>query len=276
MSAASTADAAAPAASSGRRIRMVRRPMSRRMTLLLSAASSVGFLMAWELASRIGLLDARFFPAPTAVVAALAEAVASGELFGHLGMSLSRIAVGFVIGAVPAVLLGLVMALVPVARALVQPLIDATFPIPKLAILPLFILVFGLGETSKYLVIAVTVFYIVLVNTVSGVAGIETARFEVAASFGASRRMTFFDVAFPGALPMIIAGLKLGMNVALLVIVAVEFTGAESGLGYLIWNSWQVFQIEQMYVGLGTTALLGFASAALFALLEKWLVPWKS
>jgi NitT/TauT family transport system permease protein len=104
---------------------------------------------------------------------------------------------------------------------------------------------------------------------------IDRTQLEVGASFGASRRMMFFDIAVPGALPFILSGLKLGMNVALLVIVAVEFTGAQSGIGYLIWNSWQVFKVEEMYVGLVVTAIFGFASAWVFAGLERLLMPWK-
>lgn len=252
-----------------------RKPLSRRTTLTLSIASPVALLLLWELASRSGMVDARFFPAPSGVLMALAKGLTGAELWGHIGISLSRILIGFLIGAVPAVLLGLAMGLSAVVRAIVQPLVDATFPVPKLAILPLFILIFGLGEASKYMVLAVAVFFIVLVNTAAGVKAIDRTQLEVGASFGASRWMMFFDIALPGASPFILSGLKLGMNVALLVIVAVEFTGASSGIGYLIWNSWQVFKVEQMYVGLVVTALFGFGFAAIFAVLDRLAMPWK-
>lgn len=265
----STPTAHAPA------LKVRRRPLRRPVRLALSVASPVALLLLWEVASRGGLLDERFFPPPTEVFLALVQGLAGPELWGHMGISLSRIVVGFVIGAAPAVALGLAMGLSAVVRAIVQPLVDATFPIPKLAILPLFILIFGLGEMSKYMVLAVAVFFIVLVNTAAGVLAIDRTQLEVGASFGASRRMMFFDIAVPGALPFILSGLKLGMNVALLVIVAVEFTGAQSGIGYLIWNSWQVFKVEEMYVGLVVTALFGFVSAGVFAGMERLLMPWK-
>lgn len=252
-----------------------RRPLSKRTTLALSIASPVVLLLLWEMASRSGIVDARFFPAPSGVLVALAKGLMGAELWGHIGISLSRILIGFLIGAIPAVLLGLAMGLSSVIRAIVQPLVDATFPVPKLAILPLFILIFGLGEASKYMVLAVAVFFIVLVNTAAGVKAIDKTQLEVGASFGASRTMMFFDIALPGAAPFILSGLKLGMNVALLVIVAVEFTGATSGIGYLIWNSWQVFKVEQMYVGLVVTALFGFGFAGLFVALDRLAMPWK-
>lgn len=256
-------------------LKLRRRPLSRRTTLTLSIASPVVLLLVWELASRSGMVDARFFPAPSGVLLALAKGLMGAELWGHIGISLSRILIGFLIGAIPAVLLGLAMGLSAVVRAIIQPLVDATFPVPKLAILPLFILIFGLGEASKYMVLAVAVFFIVLVNTAAGVKAIDRTQLEVGASFGASRTMMFFDIALPGALPFILSGLKLGMNVALLVIVAVEFTGASSGIGYLIWNSWQVFKVEQMYVGLVVTALFGFGFAGIFAVLDRYAMPWK-
>lgn len=252
------------------------RGLKRRTALSLSVASPLVLLLVWELLTRQGVLDARFFPPPSDVGRSFVDAVLSGELTEHVLISTKRILVGFSIGAVPAMVIGLAMGLSPVVRALVQPVVDATFPVPKLAILPLFIMILGLGEMSKYMVIAVTVFYIVLANTAVGVRQIDKTLFEVAATYRASRLQVFLRVALPGAMPMILAGCRLGMNVALLVIVAVEFTGATSGIGYLIWNSWQVFAVEKMYVGLVATALLGFAIAGLFAQLERLLVPWKS
>ena len=160
-------------------------------------------------------------------------------------------------------------------RALIEPLIDATFPIPKIAVLPLFIMIFGLGEESKYAIIATAVIYLVLINTASGVRNIDKIYLDVGKNFHAGRLIVFTDIALPGALPMILAGLKLGMGVALLVIVSAEFVGAKSGIGFLIWTSWQVFEVEKMYVGLVVSALLGLITAVFLNWLERRLVPWK-
>ena len=228
----------------------------------------------WEIASELGWIDTRFFPAPSAIFTETGKMIQSGELWRHLAISLQRILIGYTLGAVPGVLMGLAIGLSGTIRAFVQPLVDATFPIPKIAILPLFIMMFGLGEESKYAIIAVAVIYLVMINTAAGVKNIPRIYFDVGKNFHASRRMMFFDVALPGALPLIMAGLKLGMGVALLVIVSAEFVGAKSGIGYLIWSSWQVFQVEQMYVGLLVSALLGFGSAILLNYLERILIPW--
>ena len=242
----------------------------------LSVLSPILLLLLWQFGAAVGWIDTRFFPAPSAVFAEARNMIVSGELWLNLSISLERIVIGFCIGAVPGVIVGLAMGLFSPIRALLQPLVDATFPIPKIAVLPLFIMVFGLGEASKYAIIATAVIYLVLINTVAGVRNIEKIYLDVGKNYGASRWMMFVDVALPGALPLIVAGLRLGMGVALLVIVAAEFVGARSGIGYLIWTSWQVFQVEKMYVGLLVSALLGFASAILLNYLERVLIPWKA
>jgi NitT/TauT family transport system permease protein len=241
----------------------------------LSVLSPLLLLALWQLGAAIGYVDTRFFPAPSAVFEEAGEMIRSGELWLHVSISLTRIAVGFVLGAVPGIVLGLAVGLFRPVRAIVQPLIDATFPIPKIAILPLFIMIFGLGEESKYAIIATAVIYLVLINTAAGVYNIDKIYLDVGKNFGAGKWMMFTDVALPGALPLVVAGLKLGMGVALLVIVSAEFVGAKSGIGYLIWTSWQVFQVEKMYVGLLVCALLGFGAAILLNLLERILIPWK-
>ncbi len=240
-----------------------------------SVLSPVLLLLLWEVLAHVGVIDIRFFPAPSNIFATLGEMIRAGELWTHVSASLQRIGIGFLIGAVPGVIVGLAMGLFSPIRAVIQPLVDSTFPIPKIAVLPLFILIFGIGEESKYAIIATAVIYLVLINTAAGVKNIDRIYLDVGENFHARRLMMFTDVALPGALPMIAAGLKLGMGVALLVIVAAEFVGAKSGLGYLIWTSWQVFQVEKMYVGLLVIAVVGFASAILLNYLERWLIPWK-
>jgi ABC-type nitrate/sulfonate/bicarbonate transport system permease component len=242
---------------------------------LLSVLSPAILISIWEAAALAGKVDTRFFPAPSSVFAALGQMLQTGELWEHLSVSLKRIAIGFTIGAIPGVVVGLAMGLFSPIRAVIQPLIDGTFPIPKIAILPLFIMIFGIGEESKYAIIAVAVIYLVLINTVAGVRNIDKIYLDVGRNYHASRMMMFTDVALPGALPLIVTGLRLGMGVALLVIVAAEFVGARSGIGYLIWTSWQVFQVEKMYVGLLVSAVLGFSTALFLNFLERLLIPWK-
>lgn len=241
----------------------------------ISVATPALLLAAWEIAALTRAIDTRFFPAPTAIFAELFAMLGSGELWEHTQVSLVRVIVGFVVGASLGIVLGLAIGLLPFVAAVFEPLVDATFPIPKVGLLPLVIILFGLGEPSKYAIIAIAVVYLVLINTVAGVRQIERVYLDVGRNYHATRLMMFTDIAFPGALPTIMAGMKLGMGVSLIVIVTAESLAAKSGIGYLIWTSWQVFQVEKMYVGLVVSAILGFGTAVLLSALERVLVPWK-
>lgn len=241
----------------------------------IGAITPLILLALWEVGARSGFVDARFFPAPTTIGVALVEMAVGGELWEHIGVSLVRILIGFLLGAIPGIALGLVMGFVPIVRAAFRPLVDALLPIPKIAILPLLLMIFGLGETTKYLVIAIGVFFPVLINTMTGVVNIDRIYVDVGRNFGAGRLYFYRTVALPGALPMVFAGLKLGVGVAFLLIVAAEFVGARSGIGFMIWNGWQVFRVEQLYVGLLLISLFGIVFATAVDRLEAALLPWK-
>jgi ABC-type nitrate/sulfonate/bicarbonate transport system permease component len=241
---------------------------------LLRVLSPLLLLAVWQAGAYFHFVDQRFFPSPISIFGTMIQMLSTGELFVHLAISLQRILIGFALGAIPGIIIGLAMGLWAPVRAIIEPLVDATFPIPKIAILPLFIMIFGLGEESKYAIIATAVIYLVLINTAAGVKNIDRIYMDVGRNFGAGRWLTFTDIALPGALPLILAGLKLGMGVALLVIVSAEFVGARSGIGYLIWTSWQVFEVDKMYVGLMVSALMGFGASIGLGYLERSLVPW--
>ena len=247
----------------------------RQRELAVSVFSPVAVLVLWELAVRTRLLDARFFPAPTAIVGTFAATTASGELWSHVSATLARIAVGFLMGAVPALLLGVLLGLAPFARAFANPIIFALYPVPKVAILPLIMLIFGLGEMSKYVVVAIAVFFLVIVNTMAGVVQIDRIHFDVARNFGVSRRDVYARVVLPGALPQIFTGLKLAIGVALIVLVTAEFVGADTGVGVLIFQSWQVFAIERLFVGLVVVSFLGYLLSLAFDELERVAIPWR-
>ncbi len=247
----------------------------RQRELMTSVLSPVVVLAAWEGFVRAGLLDARFFPAPSSIVSTFARFIASGDLWANLRVSLVRILVGYVMGAVPALLVGICLGLSRFARAFANPIIFALYPVPKVAILPLIMLLFGLGEMSKYVIIAIAVFFLVVVNTTAGVLLIDGIYFDVARNFNASRRDFYFKVVLPGALPPIFTGLKLAMGVALIVLVTAEFVGARSGIGVVIFESWQVFAIERLFVGLVVVSFLGYALSLLMDECERLLVPWR-
>jgi len=247
-----------------------------RLTALLAP---LAMLLAWELLVRGGVLDARFFPAPSSIVdtfyALCFQSDWDNGLPHHILVSLSRASIGFLIGAIPAVALGAVMGLVPLVRAAIQPVVGAIFPIPKVAILPLLMLVFGIGEESKWAIIAVGVFFQVLLATAAGVASIDRIYLDVGANFRAGRYARYTTIALPGALPMIFAGLRLGWGAALLLLVTAEMVSSQSGIGFLIWRAWQLLNVEEMYVGLVAIAAIGLLSFALIDALERHLLPWK-
>ncbi len=243
---------------------------------ILSIASPIGLLLIWEIAARTGLIDTRFFPAPSSILALLIQMLRSGELLTHTATSLVRLGWGILFGGVPALVLGIVMGLNRTIRALVDPIIAATYPIPKSSILPLALLVFGLGEASKIFMVAIGVFFPVAINATTGVLEINKIYLDVGRNYKADRWNMFWTIALPGALPVIMTGFKLGIGIGLILIAIAEMIGAKSGLGYLIWSAWETFAVEQMYVGLFMIALIGFVLTVALNELERFIIPWKS
>ena len=243
---------------------------------ILGIASPLALLLAWEIAVRVGLLDARFFPAPSVIFQTLLRLAQSGELGANTWASLQRLAWGSLIGIVPALGLGIAMGLSRAIRAIVDPLVAATYPVPKSAILPLILLLFGLGEASKIAMVAIGVFYPVLINAAAGVREIAPIYLDVGRNFRASPWQVFRTIALPGALPLVMTGIKLGVGMGLILIAIAEMVGAKSGLGFMIWNAWEILSVETMYVGLLVIALLGFLFTFALNELEHWIIPWKA
>jgi len=241
---------------------------------VLTLVGPVALLGLWEVASRAGWLNALFFPAPSAIVGTFGALLASGELLNDTRASALRILVGFAAATVPAIALGMAMGLSRPLRLLLTPVAAVIYPIPKIAVLPLVMIVLGIGEASKIAIVVISVFFLVLVNTVAGVLAVNPLYFDVGRTFGARRLDLYLTVALPGALPFIMAGCRLGLGFAITVIVGAEFLGSRDGIGALIWRAYQTFNLETMYVGLIVTALLGWLANTALEELERWLVPW--
>ena len=184
--------------------------------------------------------------------------------------------VGFVVGVVPAVAMGLLMAMFKPVRIFFDPLIASLFPIPKIALMPLLLLAFGFGDASKIALVAIAVFFPVIVNTYVGAANIDKIYWDVAKNYGASQMVMFTRIVFFGALPTIFAGLRIALAVSFIVLVASEFVATKSGIGYLIWNSWELLQVDTMFVGIVTIGILGLITSVLFQEVERWAIPWKA
>jgi ABC-type nitrate/sulfonate/bicarbonate transport system permease component len=242
---------------------------------LLYLASPVGLLVIWELLLRLGIGDRRFVPAPSDIAVRFWALTATGELAVHTAVTLWRVFAGFVIGALPAVAVGLLMAMFRPARIFFDPLIAALMPIPKVALMPLLLLAFGFGDASKIALVATAVFFPVTVNTYAGAAHIDRIYWDVAKNYGAGTFVMFTRVVFFGALPLIFAGLRIALAVSFVVLIAAEFVASKTGIGYLIWNSWELLQVDDMFVGIMVIGILGLITAALFQEVERKVIPWK-
>lgn len=243
---------------------------------LISLLSPAGLLIVWEVLADLHVIDPRFFPPPSSIAVTLIKLARSGELWANLSASLGRLFWGYLLGGVPALLLGLTMGLYRPVRAMLDPLIAATYPIPKSAILPLVLLICGLGEASKITMVALGVFYPMIINTTAGVLEIDRIYLDVGKNFGASAWQRFYTIALPGAAPLIMAGIKLGAGLGLILIAIAEMMGAQNGIGFMIWNAWQLMSVDTMYVGLLVIALLGFGFNWALDETERWLLPWKA
>lgn len=263
----------ATAAATRRRSRTRQRSSDAARDRLLSIVSPIALFVVWEIAARLHWIDTRFFPAPSTIAGTFATMIANGELAANTLTTMERLAIGIVAGGVPGLLIGLAMGLYRPIHALLDPLIAATYPVPKSAILPLILLIFGLGEASKVAMVAIGMFYPVVINTAAGVQQIDKIYFDVGKNFGARGWATFRTIAFPGALPFIMTGVKLGVGLGLILIAIAEMVGAQSGLGFLIWNAWQILQVNVMYVGLITIAVIGFVLTVVLNEIERLLIP---
>jgi ABC-type nitrate/sulfonate/bicarbonate transport system permease component len=248
----------------------------RRSRLLMAVLSPLLILLVWEILVRMHLLDARFFPTPSSIIEELFSLLQSGRIYINIGWTLQRVLIGFALGAVPGIVFGVLLGLSPTARDFLQPAISALYPVPKIALFPLIMMIFGIGEASKWAIVAVAVFFQVFYSTLAGVVNIERIYLDVALNFKASRWQTWKTIAFPGALPFIFTGCQLGFGMALIMVIIAENFGTEVGLGYLIWQSWQVFEVRDMFVYLLLVSLLGYVSQVLILRLQNAVLPWKN
>jgi sulfonate transport system permease protein len=256
-----------------REYRQHRRLQARDMAL--AVLTPVLLLVVWEVAALVGAIDARLFTPPSEILAQGWEMIVDGELWTHVGATVARLVAGFVLGAVAGIAVGLLMGVWRPLRAALGPTFTALYALPKIAILPLLLLIFGLTETPKVLSVAISVFFVVQINTLAGIVQIDGRILEAARAYRAAGWKLFRCVLLPAATPSIMTGLRVSAGMAVIVVTAVEFVASNNGLGYLIWNSWQLFQPETMFVGLITVSLIGALITGLVIVLERALLPWR-
>ena len=239
---------------------------------ILTAAAVLGL---WEAASRAGLVSPLFFPRPTAIAGTLISMGADGTLLRHTMATLTRLVAGVIVGGAAGLTLGAVIGWFPPARRMFDPIVAALHPLPKIALLPLLMVILGIGEASKVAAIALGSFFPMVINTTAGVRHIPHAFFEMVESYVGTRRDLFRHVVVPGMLPMALAGARVAMNTALMIAVAIEFVAAERGIGRLIWMGWQSLVTERLWAGLVLIGLIGVLLNAAIDALTRTLVRWQ-
>lgn len=238
-------------------------------------ALTVVLLGVWELAGRSNAVPTIFLPSPSLILSTLAEMIWEGELPMHFGVTIARMAVALALGGGFGLLLGLALGYSPKLRTVIDPFIAALHPVPKTALLPLILLVFGLGFFSKALAVSIACFFPMVINTMAGVREIDPNFFDVAKVYGVSRWRMFWRVVLPGGLPMILTGLRLAMIRALGATIALELITAQTGLGSMLFFAWQTYRSEELFATLLVIAALGFGFRAIVNRLTYLLVPWQ-
>lgn len=243
--------------------------------VLINMLSPVLLFALWEICSRSGVFDVRFFPPPSDILHHLFFVSPDEGIVRDIFATLNRITWGYLVGCTAGITLGVGMGLSKPVRSFFYPVIAMVYPIPKIAILPLIMLIFGIGEMSKIVVVFIGSFFLVLLNTLHGVMNLDKIYHDVSFVYRISKVDFIFNVVLPGAMPAIFTGLKLAIGYSLVIVVAAEFSGADAGIGYLIWQSWETFSIKSMYAGIFVIGALGFTFTYTLEYLEKKLVPWK-
>lgn len=234
-----------------------------------------GLLVIWEIICRLEIVPPLFLPAPTAILSAGWEMLSSGELYKDLLASMYRIGIGYSLGAILGIVVGLILGFSKWTDAIVSPIVYSIYPIPKIALLPLIILWLGIGEMPKVAIIALGVFFPVVINTFSGVKNVDPILIKAAVTFGSNHLNVIRKVILPGSLPMIFAGLKLAAGTSLLLLVSAEMIAAQQGIGSMVLHYGNLMITTKLMVGVLILSLLGLTFNRVLGWIEHKLIPWK-
>lgn len=267
----------------------------------------VAVLLLWQVAGDTGLINTTWFPQPSHIAGGLWDMTVRFDRFSgtsllgrpwlipeyfardgfagvwsllsesHVLATLSRVFIGFVLGAIPGILLGVVMGVNQTVRLMLDTTLSAIYVLPKIAIFPIVMLIFAdpFGEGPKILVVALAVFILLTINTMAGVRGIDKVYLMAGRNYGANGWQMMRHVIIPGALPVIFAGLRIALGTAMIVIISVEFLRAKQGVGFITFYYWEVLNPEKMYAGLVVVMLLGVILTYGLHALQRRLMPWQ-
>lgn len=241
----------------------------------LRMAVLIGFGLAWEWAARSGFLPAAFIGQPTVFLRRIWDLFATGAVISPIIDTMSATGMAFCVGGVLALISALLLTIFPLAREVLQPFIDALNALPRVALIPLFIIWFGLGFTSKVVSGISLMYFILLYNTLAGARSVDPDHRALARSLGLDGRQTFVQIVIPTAIPAIFAGLKLGLVYILLGVVTAELIAGGKGLGSLVSYYSNTYDSNGVFAVLIVLIFISFALASLMARLENYLMRWQ-
>jgi NitT/TauT family transport system permease protein len=264
-----------PAREQSHRVSPIARFLRDRGSILTAVLSILAGLLLWELVARYIVNDKLFLVAPSAILIRFGDLWATGDLQRNIIASGEEFVLGMLAASIVGILAGLVLATNAPIRAALSPWVSAIYSTPTVALAPLLILWFGLGLLSHLFVVFLVAVFPVLVNTQTGIENADEQLAETARAFGASRQQIFAKVLLPGAVPYIIAGLRLGIGRAVVGVVVAELFGAKAGLGFLITVSSQTFDMGALFVSVLILAAAGVVSSEGIKLIERRIAPWR-
>ncbi|VCU69360.1 Putative aliphatic sulfonates transport permease protein SsuC [Pigmentiphaga humi] len=233
-------------------------------------------LLLWELLPRWGMVDAIFIPPLSDVARAWWDLLLTGELFTHIQASLARSAIGFCLAVAVAIPLGFLMGRYEGFERLTDLLVQSLRNTPQFALLPLFIILMGIGEASKIAITFYSAIWFILINTISGVKSVDPLLIKAARAMGASDAAIFSQVLLPASIPSIVSGARLGVKAAIVSVIGAEMLAAKSGLGYLVQHSQLMMEMPTMYAGIVTITAIGLATNYALVWFERRATSWKA
>ena len=241
----------------------------------VGAGTLIGLILLWQGAASAGWIGSLFLPPPLAIAGALCQLAQSGELWRHMSASLERLAIGWAAGTGAGLVLGVAIGIFTIARSPGMAVVSALFPIPKIALVPLFILWFGIGEGSKIMTLAFGVFFPTVLTTAAGVDAVPRSLVRMGQAFGLGRWAILRHVILPGALPAVLTGFRVTSSIAIILLVAAEMIGAERGIGAFVLQAGNLYDVENLMAGIVVLSALGLTVAWVLGRLERALLVWR-
>ncbi len=242
---------------------------------IAGTATLLALLAVWQAGAAAGVIPTLFLPSPAAIAATLWRLIETGVLWRHLSASLARLGVGWVLGTVFGVATGLAAGLWSATRSPVAAVVAALFPIPKIALVPLFIVWFGIGEGSKIATLGFGVFFPTVIATMGGVDNVPRGLIRMGQSFGLSTFAIVRSIVLPGAAPAILSGFRVTSSIAIVLLVAAEMIGAENGIGAFVLSAGNLYDTDALMSGIVVLSLLGLTVSGAIGGVERVLLRWR-